>query len=129
MAEEERTCGKGLTENAALSAKLSELTAALAAVLAAHMKALDLSDENSRAEHEVYERIARRHREAAAQLETTAREMAAQRDLAMGRHDMEALTSGDQAAAFERYVGVKRQLVELLQKTLAEDEEILEAMR
>jgi hypothetical protein len=129
MADEEQTCGKGLADNSALPAKLGELEAALAAVLEAHMKALDLSDENSRAEHEAYERIARGHREAAGQLEATAREMAAQRDLPMGRHNMKALAGGEQMAAFERYVRVKRELVGLLEETLAEDEAMLEGTR
>jgi hypothetical protein len=125
MADKEQTCGKGLAENSALPAKLGELEAALAAVLEAHMKALDVSDENSLAEHEAYERIARGHREAAAQLEATAREMAGQRGLPMGQHDMEALAGGKQMAAFERYVRVKRELLALLDNALAEDEEML----
>jgi hypothetical protein len=85
VAEEEQTCGKGLAENSALPAKLGELEAVLAGVLEAHMEALDPSDENSRAEHEVYQRIATGHREAAAQLEGVAREMADQRDYRWGR--------------------------------------------
>jgi hypothetical protein len=128
MAEEEQTCGKGLAENSALPTKLGELEAALTAVLEAHMKALDVSDENSRAERDAYERIARGHREAAARLEATAREMAGQRDLPMGRHNMEALASGEQMAAFEGYVRVKRGLLALLQETMAEDEKMLREM-
>jgi hypothetical protein len=128
MAEEEQTCGKGIAENSALPAKLGELTAVLAGVLEAHMKALDLSDENSRTEHDAYERLARELRETAARLEATAREMAGYRDLPVGRHDMEAMTSGDQAAMFEHYVGVKRELLALLRETLAQDEEMLAMM-
>ena len=52
MAEEAQTCGKGLAENSALPQKPSELIAALAGVLERHTKALDLTDENSRKEHE-----------------------------------------------------------------------------
>jgi hypothetical protein len=129
MAENGQTCGKGLAENSALPAKLGELENALAEVLEAHKKALDLTDENSRVEREVYERIAAQHREAAAQLQAIAREMAGQHDLPMGRHDMEALAGGEQAVAFERYVRVKRNLVALLQQTLVEDDEMLRAKR
>jgi hypothetical protein len=126
VAEEEQTCGKGLAQNSALPAKLGELEAALAEVLDAHMRELDVTDENSRTEHEVYERIARQHHEAAARLEAAAREMAGQRDLPMGRHDMEALTGVEQPAAFQHYVQVKRELLALLQEALAHEEELLE---
>jgi hypothetical protein len=129
MVEEEQTCGKGLAQNSALPAKLGELEGALAGVLETHVESLDLSDENSRAEQEVYGRIARQHREAAAQLEAVSREMAGQRDLPMGAHDMAALASGEQPAAFERYVRVQRELIGLLQESVAQDEEMLEAMR
>lgn len=129
MAEaEEQTCGTGLAQNSVLPAKLSEMTKALADVLEAHMQALDLSDENSQREHEIYEQIARGHREAAAQLEAVARDLADQRDLPMGQHDMEALAGGEQAEAFERYVRVKRELLELLNDTLTDDEAMLRAM-
>jgi hypothetical protein len=65
MAQEEQTCGKGLAANAALPQRLSELIVALAGVLETHMKALDLTDENSRTEHDAYRRLAQQHRETA----------------------------------------------------------------
>ena len=40
----ERTCGKGLAENAALPAALGTVTAAMSQVLELHMRALDLGD-------------------------------------------------------------------------------------
>jgi hypothetical protein len=129
MSEEEQTCGKGLAQNAAVPAKLSELTGALAGVLEAHIKALDLIDENSRIENEAYNRLARQQREIAAQLDATAREMAGYRDLPMGRHYIQPLASPEPLAAFERYVGVKRGLLALLHITLSQDEEMLTAMR
>src|SRR5688500_468002 len=129
MPDEEQTCGKGLAENSAPPEKLSELISALAGVLETHTKALDLTDENSRREKEAYERLAREHRETAAQLEARAREMAGYRDLPMGRHDMEVMTGPEPLAAFERYVSVKRELLTLLQETLARDEAMLATMR
>jgi hypothetical protein len=129
VAEEELTCGKGLAQNSVLPAKLGELEAALAAVLEAHMTALDLSDEKSRREHEVYERITRKHREAAEGLEAVATDMADQGDLPMGPHDMEALGGGEQMAAFERYVRVKRELLTLFQDTLSQEEAMMATMR
>ena len=68
MAGDDQTCGKGLAENSALPEELSELIEALAGVLEAHMKALDLTDENSRKEQEAYALLVRKHREAAAHL-------------------------------------------------------------
>jgi hypothetical protein len=129
MAEEGQTCGKGIAENSALPAKLSELTAALAGVLETHMKALDLTDENSRIEHDAYQRLAREHRKTASQLAAAAREMAGYRDLPMGRHDMEVMGSPEALGAFERYVSAKRELVALLQGALQQDEEILAMMQ
>jgi hypothetical protein len=128
MAEEEQTCGKGIAQNSALPEKMGELTAALAGVLETHMKALDLTEENSRIEHDAYERLARQHRETAAQLASTAREMAGYRDLPMGRHIMQAMTGPEPLAAFEGYVSVKRQLLALLQETLPQDERMLTMM-
>jgi len=129
MPEEEQTCGKGLAGNSALPEKLSELTAALAGVLETHMKALDLTDEHSRGEHDAYDRLARQHREIAAQLEKTAREMPSYRDLPMGHHDMQVMAGPEPLAAFERYLNAKRDVLTLLQETLSQDEEMLTAMR
>jgi hypothetical protein len=42
------TCGKGLAENSALPALMGKLLAAMVENLEAHMKALDLTDQNSR---------------------------------------------------------------------------------
>jgi hypothetical protein len=129
MAEEEQTCGKGLAQNAALPERLSELIVALAGVLETHMKALDLTDENSRTEHDAYGRLAQQHRETAAQLAATAREMAGYRGLPMGRHNMDMMAGPEPLVAFERYVSVKLDLVTLLQETLAQEEAMLAAMR
>jgi hypothetical protein len=125
MAQEKQTCGKGLAENSGLPEKVSELNAALAGVLETHIKALDLADENSRRENDAYERLARQHRETAALLEAIAREMAAYRDLPMGRHDMQVMAGPEPLAAFERYVRVKRELLALLEETLSQDEAML----
>jgi hypothetical protein len=96
----ERTCGRGLAEAAALPAKLGDVEAALAETLEAHLASLDLEDEAARTEHDVYVRLAREHRRIAAELHAVADEMAAQRDLAMGRHDAEALTAPAAVRAF-----------------------------
>lgn len=129
MAGEDHTCGKGLAENSALPEKLSELIAAIAGVLETHMKALDLTDENSRKEHEAYAELVRKRCETADRLAATAREMAGYRDMPMGRHGMEAMAGPEPLIAFERYVRVKRELFTLLQEALTEDEKMLAMMR
>lgn len=126
--EEEPTCGKGLAEHSALPAKLGELTAAVAGILETHMEALDLADENSRKEHEAYRELAKEHRETAAQLRATAARMAGYRDLPMGRHDMSVMTSPKPREAFERFVQHEQELLELLQRRLEPDRQMLGEM-
>jgi hypothetical protein len=125
---EQPTCGQGLAENAPLPAKLAELTASLAENLEAHLRTLDLDDEDARREHEVYQELARRHRDAAARLAAAAEQMAAQRDLPMGRHDPAALASPEVAGAFRRFVDRKQELLALLQRQLDQDRRMLAGM-
>jgi hypothetical protein len=123
------TCGQGLAHNSTVPATLAELTAALAANLEEHVPALDLEDPAARAEHEVYERVARRLRAGAEELGAAAREMAGARDLPMGRHDMRAMTGPENLQAFERYVGVEEELLALLDARREQDRGMLAAMR
>ena len=112
------TCGQGLAVHSAVPAKLSELISAMAENLEAHMKALDLNDENSRQEFEVYVKVAQQHREIAGQLQETGLLMAGQRGLPMGRHDSTAMADPMVMAAFEKLVRVETELVELMQGVL-----------
>ena len=123
------TCGKGLAASAALPAKIAELTTAVAEILERHMKALDLTDENSRREHALYDRLAREHRDAAAALADTAGRMAAAHDLPMGAHDMAAMADPAMATAFERFVRLEEELHQLLHSRLEEDRTMLATMR
>ena len=125
---DEQTCGKGLAENSVLPAKLGELTAALAEILEVHTKALDLSDENSRQERDVYLDLAKQHRENAARLQATARQMAGYRDLPMGRHDFQAMAGPEPLAAFEKFVRIEGELLELLRKRVEQDRQMLREM-
>jgi hypothetical protein len=125
---EQQTCGKGLAENSALPAKLGELISAMAENLEAHRKALDLTDQNSRAEYEAYEKLLKELRQIAAQLSVTASEMAGYYDLPMGRHDEPAMTHPRVGEAFERFVEHKQELLELLEKTEERDHKLLKAM-
>src|SRR5690242_2133887 len=114
---EQQTCGKGLAENSALPAKLGELISAMAGILDAHRRALDLEDQNSRAEDDAYEKLLKELRQIAAQLSVSAKEMAGYRDLQMGRHDEKAMTHPRVRQAFEQFIRHKRELLELLKQT------------
>lgn len=126
---EQPTCGKGLAENAVLPARVSELIAGMADNLVTHMKALDLTDPNSLAEYEAYEKLVNGLQQAATQLQTTATQMAGYRDLPMGRHDHEAMTHPRVREAFEKFVARKRELSSLLEGTAERDHQLLEMMR
>ena len=126
--DEQQTCGKGLAENSALPAKLGELISAMAENLEAHRKALDLTDQNSRAEYEAYEKLLKELRQVAAQLSVTASEMAGYHDLPMGRHDEQAMTHPRVREAFENFVRHKQELLELLEQTEERDHKLLRAM-
>ena len=126
---EEHTCGQGLAENSALPAQLAEVTEAMADNLMAHMQALELDDEPARQEHAVYLRLCEEQRQAAARLRAVAGEMAAARDLPMGRHDTQTMASPEVAHAFQRFIKAKQELLALLQRTAEQDQRLLAQMQ
>jgi hypothetical protein len=126
---DQQTCGKGLAEHSLLPARFGDLVAAVAENLEAHMPALDLDDDDSKREHEVYGRLVERHRALAEGLRAVGEEMAAQRDLPMGRHDEQAMSSPRVREAFERFVDAERGLLELLEQRMELDRQMLERMR
>jgi hypothetical protein len=128
-APEPQTCGKGLAENSILPAKLGELMAAMADNLAAHMKALDLTDVDSKQEYEAYKDLVREQREIAAKLAATAQEMAGYRHLPMGKHDEKAMTHARVREAFEKFVQHKQELLALLEQMTERDYQLLEVIR
>jgi formiminotetrahydrofolate cyclodeaminase len=125
----QQTCGKGLAENSILPAKLGELISAMANNLAVHRKALDRTDENSRAEDDAYEKLLKDLRQVAAQLSVTANQMAEYRDLPMGRHDQESMRHPRVQEAFEKFVQRKRELLILLEQTEERDNQLLDMMQ
>jgi hypothetical protein len=125
---EQQTCGRGLAEHSALPAQLAEVTEAMADNLQAHMQALELDDEAARQEHAVYLRLAEEQRQAAGRLRAVAGEMAAARDLPMGRHDAQTLTSPEVAHAFQHFVRAKQELLALLERMAEQDRRLLAAM-
>ena len=127
--ETTQTCGRGLAEHSALPAKLAELLDSVGVVLDLHMKALDLTDENSRNELDAYRQLTNEHREVAARLHMTATEMAGYRDLPMGRHDPKAMAAPAVVDAFEKFVRLEQELVTLLERRVKKDRQILIQMR
>ena len=123
------TCGKGLAENATLPWKLGELAGAMGAVLETHIPSLDLTDEDSRKEHDVYQRLAGELRQTAAQLEAIARQMSASSDLPMGRHDMAVMVSEAVLHSFELFVQSEQDMLTMLQGKLEGDQRMLATMR
>ncbi len=127
--EDRHTCGRGLVENAVLPAHLGAVSAAVAEVLEVHMKALDPDDGNARVEHDTYAELVDGHREAAARLLAVADHMAGCRDLPMGQHDPEAMTSAEPYEAFASLVAVKQYLLDLLREQDGRDRSMLAEMR
>jgi hypothetical protein len=126
--DEQQTCGRGLAEHAALPAQLAEVVEAMASNLQVHMQALELDDEAARQEHAVYLRLAEEQRQAAARLRAVATEMADARDLPMGRHDTELLSSPEVGDALQRFVKAKQELLTRLQRMVEQDQRMLAEM-
>lgn len=123
------TCGAGLAANAALPAKLAELIGSVARVLETHTRALDLEDDFARQEYDAYVELVAQHRGTARKIEALAEQMASYRDLPMGRHDVEVMTSPEAAQALERLVNVEQDLSSLLDERLEEHRLILGELR
>ena len=126
--DEQQTCGRGLAEHSVLPARLAEVIEAMADNLRVHMAALELDDEPAREEHAVYLRLAEEQRQAAGRLRAIAGEMAAARDLPMGRHDAETMRSPEVGDAFRRFVKARQELAALLQGMVEQDQRLLAAM-
>jgi len=125
---EEQTCGKGIAENSVVPKSLWELVAATARVLEVHMKALDLTDDNAKAELEAYRELATAHRRIAAELSSLAERMAGYRNLPMARHDMAEMMAPPPRHAFAGLVKQEERLVDLLQSRLERDHAMLAQM-
>jgi hypothetical protein len=123
--EHPATCGEGLAVNASLPAKLGDLAAALAAVLEAHMKALDRSDERSQPELDTYRELATTFRGVASQLFAAAGDMSAARSLPMGSHDERVMAGSEAREGFRTFVRTEQELRDLLERRLSADKAML----
>jgi hypothetical protein len=126
--DDQQTCGRGLAEHSVLPAQLAGMIEAMADNLRVHLGALELDDEPAREEHAVYLRLAEEQRQAAGRLRAIAGEMAAARDLPMGRHDPQTLASPEVADAFRHFVKAEQELAATLQRMAEEDQRLLAAM-
>lgn len=127
--DEQQTCGKGLAENSALPAQLADVVEAMAGNLQVHMAALELDDEPARQEHAVYLGLVEEQRQAAGRLRAVAGEMAAARDLPMGRHDAQTMSSPEVADAVRRFVEARQELLAVLRRMAEQDQRMLAEMR
>ena len=119
------TCGQGLAERSAVPAKLGALSAAMADNLEKHVRTLDLTDHNAKAEHEAYEVVASALRNATAQLQVAADRMVGYRGLPMARHDEHALISREIRAAFAILIEREHDLSTLLNTLSQQDRAML----
>ena len=62
-------------------------------------------------------------------LRAVAAEMAEQEDMAMGEHDLEAMSSTEVTVALEEMTRVEAKLAAVVQQTLTEHQAILDEMR
>lgn len=123
------TCGQGLAANATLPATIGQLMEAMAGVLDEHQRALDLTDERTRPEHQAYLTLIGELRSISGQLAAMAQRMAGCRDLPMGRHDEEKMMAPEAMAAFQRFVEAERAALSLLTDTVGEHEAMLRQMQ
>jgi hypothetical protein len=123
------TCGQGLAEHAPLHGRFAEFMDAMADNLEVHMAALDLTDSNSRREHEAYASLLSQHRDLADRLARLSREMAGYGDLPMGRHDDKAMSAERVAADFHRLVERESRLLEKLRSQLETHRMMLAKLR
>ena len=126
--DDQRTCGQGLAEGAALPAKVGVLMTAMAEVLLVHTKALDLTNELARKEHEAYREIAKALRSIAAQSQAAAMKMTACRSLPMAPHDPKVMLGREPLTAFKTFVAVEHEVAALLEQRLEEDRRLLDTM-
>lgn len=123
---EQPTCGEGLAANAAVPAKMAQFLDSLADTLDSHIEALVPGDDNAAVERRAYVSLVQQYRDAASRLAAAAREMAGYRDLPMGAHDEQVLSSADALKPYREYVQAKGELLSLLTDSYAIDQSMLQ---
>jgi hypothetical protein len=123
------TCGQGVAAHAVLPERAAALFEAIAATLAHHRKALDLSDGAAREEDEAYAKLVVEMSEVVTRLRSVEARMSGYLNLPMGRHEESAMAGPESVAVFEKYVEAEEHLLSLLQLWLARDRRMLDSMR
>ena len=123
------TCGQGVAEYAPLPEKVAALFATMAATLAHHRKALDLSDGAAREEDGDFAKLVDELGELVTRLRSVEARMSGYRNLPMGRHDESIMGGPITLKTFAEYVAREQELVKLLEDQLARDQARLESMR
>jgi hypothetical protein len=118
----------GLAAHAPLPALLGRLTESVANVLEMHTTGLVVGDANAARERDVYLQLVGEHRQAARELRAIADHMASCRDLPLGAHDVDALSAPNAVQVFKSFVDIEHELVELLERRLEEDRQLLDSM-
>ena len=126
---DQATCGKGLAQNAALSAKLAEIVGAVAENLSAHMTALDPANPGARPERDAYASLLTRHRAIAEELRALSHQMAGYRDLPMAPYDPEVMRGSSLRDPFERLVEIEKELRAYLDERIGREDEMLASAR
>lgn len=127
--DEQRTCGKGVAENAALPERMGALLGAVADVLQNHERSLDGRDANGAAELAAYQRLVEAHRGAASALAGLAATMRGFRDLPPADHDMAKLMDAASVEVMGALVRAQEDVLALLQERAAQYGEMLRQMR
>jgi hypothetical protein len=122
---EEWTCGKGLAAHAPLPLAIGDMLAALATMLDAHTRVLDLTDEHGRTEYAAYASLVAQQRMIARALRSMSKEMSGYQDMPMARHDMGILESEEFGETFKALVHAEKALLRVLTETVDEHEQML----
>ena len=125
---EKQTCGQGLEANANLPAAMGHVLASMAQNLDAHRPALDTSDPATLQELIAYAALISQQQHTADGLLTIAENMTSYRDLPMGNHDMDRITTPAVVEAFEASLTAEQELLEVLQVRIERDRTMLEAL-
>jgi len=104
---------------------MGEVLAGMAQNLDAHHRALDASDPAARQELIAYITLLTEQRHTADGLRTTAQHMTDYRDLPMGKHDMQLMTTPQVLAAFTAFVKAEQALLKLRQARIEQDRVML----
>ena len=123
---EQPTCGHGLAANASLPAAMGNVLAGMAQNLDAHQGALEASDPAARQELIAYVTLIAEQRQTADSLRATAEHMSGYRDLPMGQHDMQRMTTPQVLDAFRAFLTAEQELLELLHGRIERDRAMLE---